>query len=69
MYGLDSHGSAKCYDVKKILFNSKDVMGLFISYLGYQTTQIPTGFVYISVYIAISGGFCENVPNLTGLLC
>ena len=41
---------------KKILFHSKDFMGLLIYHLEYQTTQIPTGFVSV----AISGGFCEN---------
>ncbi len=42
--------------VKKILFHSKDFMGLFVYHLEYQTTQIPTGFVSV----AIRGGFCEN---------
>ena len=42
--------------VKKILFHSKDFVGLLIYHLEYQTTQIPTGFVSV----AISGGFCEN---------
>ena len=32
-------------------------------HLGYQTEQIPPGFVSV----AISGGFGENLPNLTGL--
>ena len=48
---------------KKILFHSKDVMGLLIYHLEYQTTHIPTGFVSV----AISGGFCENLARLTGL--
>ena len=33
-------------------------------HLGYQTEQIPPGFVSV----AISGGFGENLPNLTGLM-
>ena len=49
--------------VKKILFHSIYFLGLLIYHLGYQTEQIPTGFVSV----AISGGFGENVPNLTGL--
>ena len=36
-------------------------MGLLIYHLGYQTEQIPTGFVSV----AISGGFGENLANLT----
>ena len=38
-------------------------MGLLIYHLGYQTEHIPTGFVSV----AISGGFGENLANLTGL--
>ena len=49
--------------VKKILFHSIYFLGLLIYHLGYQTEQIPTGFVSA----AISGGFGENLPNLTGL--
>ena len=41
---------------KKILFHSKEFMGLLIYHQEYQTTHIPTGFVSV----AISGGFCEN---------
>ena len=50
--------------VKKILFHSIYFMGLLIYHLGYQTEHIPTGFVSV----AISGGFGENLANLTGLL-
>ena len=49
--------------VKKILFHSIYFLGLLIYHLGYQTEQIPPGFVSV----AISGGFGENLPNLTGL--
>ena len=38
-------------------------MGLLLYHLGYQTEHIPTGFVSV----AISGGFGENLANLTGL--
>ena len=49
--------------VKKTLFHSIYFMGLLIYHLGYQTEHIPTGFVSV----AISGGFGENLANLTGL--
>ena len=38
-------------------------MGLLIYHLGCQTEHIPTGFVSV----AISGGFGENLANVTGL--